>query len=200
MPDSFLIAPFEMAGSFGGFVFTEAGKRRMVLRSEGHDCLLKVPRLLRRRIIGKFRPGDLIRVAGTGERDETTGLLRRVVSRVLPDVAVREGSIPGTAPRPAVASPIKVCSKKNCWRNGGHALWQALQRELVSRGPDHRVELRQVGCLDRCKRAPNVDWGDHEYAHCSVADAPAMIARAAGGSPIGSDRDKWSPTTGDVVG
>ena len=175
--------PFEMTGSFGGFVYTEAGKRRLVLQAEGHDCLLKVPRILRRRMIGKFRLGETIRVAGTEARDPATGLLRRMVAQVLPGAAETASPFVSTAPappRPVAVCPIRVCAKKNCWRAGGHDLWRALQHELGARDLTARVELRQVGCLDRCKRAPNVDWDDHEYTHCAASDAAAIIDRAMG--------------------
>ncbi len=184
MDENLLADRFELTGSFGGFVYTESGKRRLVLQVDGHDCLLKVPRILRRRMIGKFRPGETIRVAGSEERDPVTGLLKRVVSQVLNDAV--EAVPPATATTTAVvavavASPIRVCSKRNCWRQGGHALWQTLQQEIEARGFDGRIELRQVGCLDRCKRAPNVDWGDHEYSHCTAPDAAAIIGRATAG-------------------
>jgi hypothetical protein len=175
--------PFELAGSFGGFVFTDTGKRRMLLRQDAGNCLLKVPRILRRRIIGKFRSGEPIRVAGVEEMDAETGLLKRTVSQVLPDRA--ECSAPPSSPAsptPITACPIRVCAKKNCWRNSGRELWEALGRELDARGLADQIELRQVGCLDRCRHAPNANWGSHEYTRCTPAHASAIIARVAGNS------------------
>ena len=185
MDDHFLSAPFELTGSFGGFVFTDAGKRRLRLHMGEQEYLLKVPRILRRRIIGKFRVGEPIRVGGTEERDIETGTLKRLVSQVVPDEtngSTRVAS-PLTDSAPIVTCPIRVCSKKNCWRNGGRELWHALGQELDARNLTGQIELQQVGCLDRCKRAPNVDWGDHEFTHCSPGDATAIIARAAGEQP-----------------
>ena len=105
MEESHLAAPFELTGNFGGFVYTEAGKRRLVLQADGQDCLLKVPRILRRRMIGKFRLGETIRVAGSEERDPLSGLLKRVVAQVLPGPA---DTLPADA-MVAVSRPVAVC-------------------------------------------------------------------------------------------
>ena len=169
-----MIAPLELTGQFGGFVFTDAGKRRMLLRQGDDARLLKVPRLLRRRIIGKFHPGEPIRVAVTEERHPETGVLKQVVSQVLP----------GTVERlPAASCVVRVCSKKNCWRKGGRELWEALEREAAAAGHAGNIEIRQVGCLDRCKQAPNADCGKLAYSRCSPREAGSIIARAAGGLP-----------------
>ena len=41
--------------------------------------------------------------------------------------------------------PIRVCTKKNCWRSGGKELWHALEAELAERGLTvvHIVEKKQ---------------------------------------------------------
>ena len=170
--------PFELTGHFGGFVFTDAGKRRMLLRLGEEHCLLKAPKELRRRIVGKFRPGETIRVAGVGERDPVTGVIKHVVSRVLPPDAAPSSGTPLPLPTMATSCTIRVCAKKNCWRNGGRELWDALGREVQARGLEGQVELRQVGCLDRCKQAPNVDHGRQEHARCSPADAAGLVGCA----------------------
>ena len=177
-------APFELAGRFGGFVFTEAGKRRMLLCGTGAEWLLKVPKELRRRITGKFRLGETIRVAGLQAEDPATGGANRIVSRVLPDAVADLPETVAATPAPprspaACASPILVCTKKHCWRNGGRELWDALGREVESRGLTDRLEVRQVGCLGRCKQAPNVDRGRHEHARCVPAAAAVIVQRAA---------------------
>ena len=172
-PHPQMTAPFELTGQFGGFVFNDAGKRRMVLRQGDGVRLLKVPRLLRRSIIGKFRPGETIQVAVTGERHPGTGALKEVVSQIL-----------SVAAHPSAATRVvRVCSKKNCWRQGGRELWEALEREAAAAGEAGNVEIRQVGCLDRCKQAPNADCGKLAFSRCSPREAGAIIARAAGGLP-----------------
>ena len=181
------ITPFELSGRFGGFVFTPEGKRRLLLRQGEESCLLKVPRLLRRRLVGKFPPDAPLRVSGTEELVPGTGLRKRVVSRVLPDAAPPSRVDSAAVLPPAVLYPVRVCSKKNCWRNGGRELWDALVRERDARGLVGQIELRQTGCLDRCKHGPNADVGHGEYSRCSPQDASALLTRAAG-LPADPDR------------
>ena len=164
-------AAFDLTGNFGGFVFTVAGKRRMVLRVGDQDYLLKVPRLLRRRVIGTFRAGQSLRVVGHEEQDGRGTITRRVVSQIVPaGVEV----IP-TPVRTATVCTIKVCAKKNCWRRGGQELFKALKQEA----PDG-VEVKAVGCLDRCEQAPNVDTPWREYRRCTEHDAQAILAEVKG--------------------
>ena len=176
-----MFTPFELAGQFGGFVFTDAGKRRMLLRCGGESRLLKVPRTLRHRVVGKFSLGDAIRVVGTQERDPETGAPKQVVSQVLPAV----GHPPATAAPVPSARPctLRVCAKKNCWRQGGRELHEALERQLDALGRPAHVTLKPVGCLDHCKHAPNVECGSRVHSRCSPDEAAAIIARAAGRVP-----------------
>lgn len=181
MSDPLVSNPFVLAGGFGGFVCNAAGKRRLLLRLGEHDCLLKLPRLLRRSLIGKLRPGEPIRVAGVEDRDPDTGLLRRVVTHVAADTGDSTGPVPPPAAAVTAVAVCKilVCAKKNCWRKGGRELWEALTHERAVLGLVGQIELRRVGCLDRCNRAPNIDCGGDEYARCSSQDARAILARAA---------------------
>ena len=171
MSDPVVTIPFVLTGGFGGFVFTPEGKRRLRLRMGDYECLFKVPRLLRRSLIGKLRPGEPIRVAGVEDRDPETGEWRRVATRIAAE---------GNVAVPVATCPVRVCAKKNCWRQGGRELWDALTRERANLGSGEAaaVELRRVGCLDRCSGAPNVDCGRLELTRCSPADAPVILQRA----------------------
>ena len=167
-------AVFDLTGTFEGFVFTASGKRRMALRIDGANSLFKVPRLLRRRVIGNFRSGQILRVIGVEERNEEAAP-KRIVERILPEgsdaLAIAE-SVHTTC-------TIKVCAKKNCWRNGGRELLSALKQESESLGLTNRVELKAVGCLDRCKQAPNADSPWREYRRCTPQDARAILKEVA---------------------
>ena len=171
--------PSEFTGLFGGFVFTAAGKRRLLLRQGERELMLKVPRVLRRRIIGKFRTGEPMRVAVVEDIDDETGARRQVVTEVLPDMAdFPVGTLPFDRLTQAAPCIVRVCSKKNCWRNGGRELWEALEQQSRARGPAGKIEVRQVGCMDRCKQSPNVDCGNRIYTRCTTGDARSIIAHA----------------------
>ena len=169
-------AIFDLTGEFGGFVFTAAGKRRMVLRVAGQNQLVKVPRLLRRRIIGTFRTGQVLRVTGTQELDERGTVNRRIAEQIVPGGV--EVPPPVVQARAAVCT-VKVCAKKNCWRSGGQKLFKALKEEAAVRGLAERVEVKAVGCLDRCKQAPNLDTPWREYRRCTARDAQSILTEVA---------------------
>ena len=170
--------PFELTGKFGGFIYTDAGKRRMVLRVGEREYLLKVPKELRRRVIANFRSGEEVFVTGVEERDAVTGVTSRwLVARMQSAASVRSREV---APSWRGASgPILVCVKKNCWRAGGRELWHALERELDTQGLATTTELKAVHCLDRCKHAPNAEWRGCAFRRCAPADAVAIVACAA---------------------
>ncbi len=162
---------FDLTGEYGGIVRDAAGKRRLRLRVPGGEWLLKVPRLLRRRIMAGHRGGETIRLTGDTERNAAGEAVRRVVVEILP--------VPGAPVPRATVGPIQVCTKKNCWRQGGRELWTALERGLAAGGLSGQITLEGVGCLDRCRMAPNAEWQGCAYKNCSPADAPEIIARAA---------------------
>ena len=172
--------PFDLTGEFGGIVLTEAGKRRLRLRVGGTERLLKVPRDLRRRMIGNFRPGQTMRVSGTEDRHDSSGHSKWVVSAMLPVSAASAAATAQAVP----TGDIQVCAKKNCWRNGGRELLAALERGVEERGLTGEVRVKAVGCLDRCKQGPNMDWGNQEFSRCTLRDADAMLDRAANGKVV----------------
>ena len=168
---------FDLAGNFGGFVLTPAGKRRLVLRIDGVESLFKVPRLLRRQLIGRIRIGQRLQVSGTDEAVANDHGPKRTVARIV--IVDVEGALDAARK----LCTIRVCAKKNCWRNGGQKVWNALDREILARGFSDTMKLKAVGCLDRCKQAPNVDLPRHEYQRCTVRDVQAIVDDARGAAP-----------------
>ena len=172
--------PFDLTGEFGGIILTDAGKRRLRLLVGGTERLLKVPREMRRRMIGNFRLGQTIRVRGVGQSDPATGKEKWVVSAVLPlGPVASSGSTALTLP----SGPIRVCAKKNCWRQGGCELFAALEQGISARGLGEHVRVKAVNCLDRCKQGPNLDWGDHEFSRCRLDDVDALLNRSSAAYP-----------------
>ena len=168
-------AAFDLTGEFGGFIFTVIGKRRMVLRTDGQDYLVKVPRLLRRRIIGTFRAGQALRVVGTEETDGWGTVSKRVAEQIVP-AGIEVTPAPA---RTRTVCTVKVCAKKNCWRSGGQEIFKALKQEAAVCGFAGQVEIKAVGCLDRCQQAPNLDTPWREYRRCAPRDAKAILAEIA---------------------
>ncbi|MEW6278172.1 MAG: (2Fe-2S) ferredoxin domain-containing protein [Candidatus Eremiobacterota bacterium] len=51
---------------------------------------------------------------------------------------------------------IQVCLHKNCRNRGARELRAALQRYLAEHPQQDRIRLEAVGCMDECKKGPNV--------------------------------------------
>jgi len=160
---------FEIQGRFAGFFRDFFGKRRMVLRVGNEEIYLKVPKVLRKELDGVLSSNQEVVAIG---REGAEGPKSRVVVQVRTIGNER-----------CIACPILVCTKKNCWRNGGKELWAALEQKIAEAGLSETVKLQGVDCLDRCKHAPNVDCGGREYERCSTADAAEILADFTGEDP-----------------
>lgn len=159
--------PFVLQGEYAGFIRTLLGKRRMVLRTGEEDFFLKVPKDFRHRLAAALAPGSKISVAGHEVCEDGSRGPKLVVSTV--QMVTPSGvAIP-------IGCPIRVCTKKNCWRSGGKELWDALETQLAERGLTGAIQLEGVDCLDHCKRAPNAEWQGCEFHRCSPADAEKIV-------------------------
>jgi (2Fe-2S) ferredoxin len=51
---------------------------------------------------------------------------------------------------------VLFCQKSTCWKKGGKAACEAMTAELNQRGISDRVTIQKTGCLNQCKKAPNM--------------------------------------------
>lgn len=158
---------FEMQGRFAGFFRDIFGKRRMVLKVEGEEVYLKVPKPLREELTGQLIPGQEVRVFGDRVSDE-----RKRSRLVVAQVQVASQSA-------CISCPIQVCAKKNCWRNGGQDVFRELERRIDAAGLTGTVKLKAVGCLDHCDHGPNVEAAGREYHRCSRGSVDEILAEYA---------------------
>jgi hypothetical protein len=162
---------FRLQGEFAGFIRTTAGKKRLRLRTADGEMLLKVERELRRELAGRLERGTTVEVAGVVRTELFTGETKRVVTQVNAVVAGR-----AEIERGGPVCTIRVCAKKNCWKQGGREVFRHLERELTARGWTENVRLKAVGCFDQCDHAPVLECGAHLHRHCSPAKATALLA------------------------
>jgi hypothetical protein len=158
-------ARFELQGRFVGFFRDLFGKRRMALCVADDEIYLKVPKALRRELEGRLMAGQEVVVTGqqsSGERGA------RVVSQVR--IAGQEV---------CVSCPVRICTKKNCWRSGGKELWADMERRIAAAGLADSVKLQAVDCLDHCKLAPNIEHAGQDYHRCTPRDLDAILTRLA---------------------
>jgi hypothetical protein len=154
---------FEVRGLFSGFFRDFFGKRRLVLRVGEDEIYLRVPKALKKQFAETLEPGQEIVARGHESRDPDG---KRLVSQI---------AIPG---QPGCLScPIRVCAKKDCWRNGGKELFKALEARIEAAGLKGSVKLKAVDCLDHCKQGPNMEYGGETRHHCTPRDVDEIMAQ-----------------------
>jgi hypothetical protein len=161
---------FEHTGVFEGFVRNREGKKRLILRLRDDSQLeFKVERDLREKYEDELEPGALITVTGF-QKFSLPVKIKRVIQRI---------RIQFSPPRKVdhcAKCPIHVCAKKNCWKSGGKELMAELRLKIHAAGLDDAVDLRSVGCLDECKKAPNIEFGKKVLTRCSSDTVDQIIA------------------------
>lgn len=174
---------FELTGEFTGFVRNREGKRRMLLRVEESELLtLKLPKELRKRFETVLQPGTRVAVLGIEYRD-FAGDAKYVVS-YLRVMSPAPAPAPAATPAPAVAidacakCTIRVCAKKNCWKDGGKEVFERLRARVTELGLQEAVDVKAVGCLDNCKRGPNVECGKKLFEKCDASSVDEIVDRA----------------------
>jgi hypothetical protein len=160
---------FEFRGTFTRFTRTDAGKRRMALHlSTGEEVLFKLPKELRRRYESLLTTGTEVAVAGVEEQHLFSWDIKRTV---------RFLQILSPAPASACAKcPIRICSKKSCWKNGGESLWQRLEQKIASSNLGDVVQLKAVGCFGNCKRGPNLSCAGEQHERGDRLPLERMLA------------------------
>lgn len=141
----------------------------MVVRVEGEEMFLKIPKALRHELDGRLQPGEAVVVGGCTEEEHHGGRERRVVTTVR---TAGEGA--------CFTCPIRVCAKKNCWRSGGKELYRELERQIEEAGLGDTVRLKAVDCLDECKHGPNAEAGGCDFHRCTPGDAERILRQITG--------------------
>lgn len=151
---------FKYSGQFTGFFSDIFGNPRMVLQTQGEELFLGITKPLQTRLSGKLVPGEEIVVTGEiipGAR----------ITKLVSDAWI--------ADRPARRHCIRVCAKKKCWRNGGEAIWRALNESVRDDDLNDWIRLETVDCLDNCKKGPNLECDGRLLQRFTKANAGDLL-------------------------
>lgn len=84
---------------------------------------------------------------------------------------------PVSAPKNQVKARAKVliCKKSNCWKKGGKEVYQALKNAC----DEGQIQLKTVGCLKQCKKAPNIVIMPDKarYSKVKPKEIPALVEK-----------------------
>ena len=146
----------------------------MLLRVGDEEIRMKLPKDLRHYFARQLAPGQTILVAGIERREFFTGEVKRTVTALFPDKA-------GAPPLPKCTTcTVRICGKKNCWKAGGRALFETLERKIESEGLAGSIKLKVVGCMDHCDDAPNLECGVTHLQRCTAEMASRLVDGLAG--------------------
>lgn len=155
-----LVSQFTITGKLENLVTkSDDCIKSLQLVTEQDEYSIKVAKQLRKSLNAKLQPGCLLKVTGMRKNEIHKGevnykaygieLLSKPVVEIIPQSL---DTVAATKPK----AKVLFCQKATCWKQGGKAACQLLKAELQSRGIEDRVEIKTVGCLKQCKKAPNM--------------------------------------------
>ncbi len=172
-----LVSEFTIIGQLEDFVSkSDNCVKYLQLTTSEEDYSIKVAKELRSKLAKHLKPGCWLKVTGMRKYELHKGIVNYKAYRVelladqlSPQLA---SNIPTTAntakPNTSIryaeetSAPLSVkakvlfCHKSTCWKKGGKATCQLLKSELEKQGIADQVEIKTVGCLKQCKKAPNM--------------------------------------------
>jgi (2Fe-2S) ferredoxin len=158
------ITPFSLDGKVLHVFFDGSKPKCLQLVTPAGLHLIKLSKECRP-LCERLMPGTLVRVEGYRKSKYKTGQLKLKAEQVTLIENAEYTELPEEASTAQNSSEknkskktakILVCKKSDCRKRGGTAICAALQAELEQRGLQDEVEIKETGCLKRCKAGPNV--------------------------------------------
>lgn len=173
------VSQFEVEGQF--LCFTGKNFRfpkAMRIAAVAGEYKIKLSKQLRLELSQHLKPGDWLRVSGRQTLDlktETCKWKAFYVGVLDPD------SVASTLP-PKPAAKLKkakvlICQKSPCMKRGAKAVQQALETAICDRGLQEQVSIQKTGCMDCCKKGPNIVFmpDKSRYQRVNPADIPTLV-------------------------
>ena len=156
-----LVSEFTIIGQLEDFVSkSDNCVKYLQLTTSEEDYSIKVAKELRSKLAKHLQPGCWLKVTGMRKYELHKGIVKYKAYRVelLADQLSSQlaSNIPTTANTAKPRAKVLFCHKSTCWKKGGKATCQLLKSELEKRGIADQVEIKTVGCLKQCKKAPNM--------------------------------------------
>lgn len=147
---------------------------RMLLEADGQIHSLKISKHIRLPDSPFFHPGVHIRVKGEQTWESPDDVKRKAFL-----IELIEGAIPESGPagaRPVAPECIRVCSRSNCWKNGGKQIYRAL-KEMAKAQPAGSVTIDTTKCLGHCDHSPALIClpTGRVHDHVQLRDIPEIL-------------------------
>ncbi|HHP7231750.1 MAG TPA: (2Fe-2S) ferredoxin domain-containing protein [Xenococcaceae cyanobacterium] len=156
-----LVSQFTITGKLDDLV-TKSNNciKYLQLVTDQEEYWIKVAKEVRKSFPEKLQPGCLLQVTGMRKYEIHKGKIKYKAYGVelltQPVLATPTALTSDVAVATKSKAKVLFCQKSTCWKRGGKTACALLKAELQSRGIADRVEIKTVGCLKQCKKAPNV--------------------------------------------
>ena len=92
------------------------------------------------------------------------------------------GTAPASEPEKPTEATILVCRKSSCKKRGSLAICAAIESAISERDHAGKVNVKQVGCLKRCKAGPNLVFlpDKTRYSDVNPKDVPSLLDQHLG--------------------
>ncbi len=180
-----LVSQFTITGELEDFVTKSGGciKSLQVVTEEQEEYWIKVAKELGKSLGKKLQSGCLLKVTGMRKYEIHKGEVKykaygvELLSKPVSKPVISSTSDVAVATKPK--AKVLFCQKSTCWKQGGKAACQLLKAELQSRGIADKVEIKTVGCLKQCKKAPNIVIMPDKarYSRVKLKQVPGFIEK-----------------------
>lgn len=164
------ITQFSLIGQLIGFIFKDGVKLKYLrMAVDERECWIKLPKQIRTKleqeifnsgVVATITPGCWLKIHGYQKRSPKTGKIKFKAETVeLLDGSDHSPGLRGyeaIKPAKVTSAKILVCNKSSCRKRGAKQVCQALLSNLEKLGLEEKIEVKSVGCLKQCKKAPNL--------------------------------------------
>ena len=154
-----LVVSFTITGKLEDLITNDDSIKTLKLLTEHGEYQVKVAKEIRKELGKKLQTGCSVKVTGMRKYKIKKGQVEykaydiEILSQPKIETITHSTSAVATKPK----AKVLFCQKSTCWKKGGgQAVCDTLKAQLDSRGIADRVEIKTVGCLKQCKKAPNL--------------------------------------------
>lgn len=173
------VSQFEVEGQFLCFTGKKLSSPKAIkIATAAGEYKIKLSQQLRLELGQHLKSGDWLRVSGQQILDvkrETCKWKAYYVCVLAPDSV----ALPPLSPPQSKAKKAKIliCQKSPCVKRGAKAVQKALEAAVCDRGLQNQVSIQTTGCMNCCKKGPNIVFMPDKcrYQRVNPADIPTLV-------------------------
>ncbi len=175
------VSEFSLVGQLLGFVIKDGYKIKYLRMSYGErEYWIKISKEMRGSLDPNIQPGCWLEIMGTRTDSLKNGKMKLKADSIN-ITSPGESSVTPVASTSAKKCPgsILICKKSTCQKKGGKIVSQLLKESLRHHGLEDQVNIKETGCLKKCKLGPNLVMlpDKARYTQVKAEQIPALVAK-----------------------